>query len=105
MYYLDVKETYFQGYRDCLDTVLKDPKGCICNYTEMKKECVYCKPFYDEKDNDRLDLDAKKFIFSSQRDWEIVKKQLQAIGRTGVRVSYYFIKILEYKILYNLEFV
>ena len=48
MYFLDVKESYFQGYHDALDPVFKDPKGQICNYTEMKKKFIYAEPFYDD---------------------------------------------------------
>ena len=88
MYFLDMKESYFQGYRDALDPVFKDPKGRICNYTEMKKKFVYAEPFYDDSAHQRLDVDAKKFLFSSQADWNNVKRQLQSIDRVGVRVSF-----------------
>ena len=87
MYFLDVKESYFQGYHDALDPVFKDPKGRICNYTEMKKKFMYTEPFYDDSAHQQLDIDAKKFLFSSQADWNNVKRQLQSIDRVGVRVS------------------
>ena len=65
MYFLDMKESYFQGYRKALDPVFKDPKGLICNYTEMKKKFVYAEPFYYDSVHHQLDVDAKKFLFSS----------------------------------------
>ena len=54
---------------------------------EMKKKFVYAEPFYDNSAHQRLNVDAKKFLFLSQADWNNVKQQLQSIDRVGVRVS------------------
>ena len=73
MYFLNMKESYIQGYRDTLDPVFKDPKDRICNYKEMKKKFVYAEPFIDDSAHQRLDVDARKLLFSSQADWNMVK--------------------------------
>ena len=54
----------------------------------MKKKFIYAEPFHDDSAHQQFDVDAKKFLFSSQADWNIVKRQLQSIDRVGVRVSF-----------------
>ena len=83
-----MKETYFQGYRDALDPVFKDPRGRICQYTDMKQKVVYGRPYYDEEANRRLNIEAKKFLFRSNSDWNNVKKIITDINRLPVSVSF-----------------
>ena len=54
IYWYDVREPYFNAYRDCMDPVYKDPLGRICEYTEMKKKTIYKQPFYRENMRERI---------------------------------------------------
>ena len=87
MYFLDVKETYFQGYRDALDPVYKDPRGKICKYSEMNKKFVYGTPFYNGDEDRKLNIETKKYLFRSNSDWTHVKRIVTDLNRLPVAVS------------------
>ena len=37
MYFYDVRESYFDVFREVMNPFYKDPNGKICTYTEMKR--------------------------------------------------------------------
>ena len=74
IYWLDVRESYFNGYRESMDPFYKDPFGCICQYTEMKKRIIYKEPFYKEHDKDKIDAEGRNCFLMSNDDYKIVKK-------------------------------
>ena len=87
MFYLDVKETYFDGYRDALDPVYKDPRGKIFKYNETNVKFVYGEPFYTADQEKKLGLEAKKFFFKSNTEWSQVKNIVTGLNRVPVGVS------------------
>ena len=89
MYYVDVKETYFQGYRDALDPVYKDPRGKICKYNEMNQKFVYGKPYYTADQEKKLTLETKKFLFKTNMEWTHVKRIVTDLERLPVSVSFF----------------
>ena len=95
MHFLDVKESYFNSYRNHLEDVFKAPGSCIVQYQEMRPEQLYKKPYYRESDREFIDEEARKFLFSSNEDLKNVKRTLQGIKRTMVQLS--FSKLIIYK--------
>ena len=95
MHFLDVKESYFNLYRNHLEDVFKAPGGRIVQYEEMRPEQLYKKPYYRESDREFIDEEARKFLFSSNKDLKNVKRTLQGLKRTMVQAS--FLKLIIYK--------
>ena len=73
LHWLDVKESYFNSYRQNLEDVFKAPGGRIVQYDEMKPEQLYKKPYYRESDREYIDEEARKFLFASNEDLKSVK--------------------------------
>ena len=93
IHFLDVRESYFDGYREKLDSFFKsaggeDPK----NYQDTRTKSVYRERFYSEEQMDKVDAEARKFLFYSNADFANVKRQLQAMKRVLVKVSIFFLK-------------
>ena len=88
LHWLDVKESYFNSYRQNLEDVFKAPGGCIVQYDEMKPEQLYKKPYYRESDREYIDEEARKFLFASNEDLKSVKRTLQGMKRSMVQVSF-----------------
>ena len=97
MHFLDVKESYFNSYREHLEDVFRAPGGRIVQYEEMRPEQLYKKPYYRETDREFIDEEARKFLFSSNDDLKNVKRTLQGLKRTMVQVSFLKIIIIMYK--------
>ena len=100
IYWLDVHESYFNGYRESMDPFYKDPFGHICQYTEMKKRIIYKEPFYKEHHKDKIDAEGRKCFLTSNDDYKIMKRQLQILNRTvaAVRIFNLLIKfVYKYK--------
>ena len=95
MHFLDVKESYFNSYRNHLEDVYKAPGSRIVQYEEMRPEQLYKKPYYRESDREFIDEEARKFLFSSNEDLKNVKRTLQGLKRSMVQVS--FLKLIIYK--------
>ena len=95
MHFLDVKESYFNSYRNHLEDVFKAPGGRIVQYEEMRPEQLHKKPYYRESDREFIDEEARKFLFSSNEDLKNVKRTLQGIKRTMFQVR--FLKLIIYK--------
>ena len=49
LHWLDVKESYFNSYRENLEDVFKASGGHIIQYEEMKPQQLYKKPYYRER--------------------------------------------------------
>ena len=88
LHWLDVKESYFNSYREKLEDVFKAPGGRIIQYEEMKQEQLYKKPYYRESNREYIDEEARKFLFVSNDDLKNVKRTLQGMKRTMVQVSF-----------------
>ena len=88
LHWLDVKESYFNSYRENLEDVFKAPGVRIIQYEEMKLEQLYKKPYYRESDREYINKEARKFLFVSNDDLKNVKRTLQGIKRTMVQVSF-----------------
>ena len=88
LHWLDVKESYFNSYRENLEDVFKAPGGCIIQYEEMKPEQLYKKPYYRESDRKYTDEEARKFLFASNDDLKNVKRTPQGMKRTMVQVHF-----------------
>ena len=88
LHWLDVKESYFNSYRENLEDVFKAPGGHIIQYEEMKPEQSYKKLYYRENDRGYIDEEARKFLFASNDDLKNVKRTLQGMKRTMVQVSF-----------------
>lgn len=84
MYWVDVRESYFNGYRQCIDPFYKDPFDNICDYSQMKKRAVYHEPFYTGET--KIEPDARVLLMQSNDDYRVIKQQLQKLNRVGVRV-------------------
>ena len=95
LHFLDVKESYFNSYRNHLEDAFKAPGGRIVQYEEMRLEQLYKKPYYRKSDQEFIDEEARKFLFSSNEDLKNVKRTLQGLIRTMVQVS--FLKLIIYK--------
>ena len=78
-----------------MEDVFRAPGGCIVQYEEMRPEQLYKKPYYQESDRKFIDEEARKFLFSSNKDLKNVKRILQGLKRTMVQVS--FLKLIIYK--------
>ena len=83
MHFLDVKESYFNSYRNHLEDVFKAPGGRIVQYEEMRPEQLYKKPYYRELDREFIDEEARKFLFSSNEDLKNVKRTLQGLKKNN----------------------
>ena len=88
LHWLDVKESYFNSYRENLEDVFKAQGGHIIQYEEMKPEQLYKKPYYRESDREYIDKEARKFLFVSNDDLKNVKRTLQGMKITMVQVSF-----------------
>ena len=95
LHWLDVKESYFNSYRQHLEDVFKAPGRRIILYEEMKPEQLYKKPYYQESDSEYIDEEARKFLFGSNEDLKSVKQALQGIKRSMVQVSFELLIILK----------
>ena len=69
MYFYDVRESYFDAYRDVMNPFYKDPNGRICTYTEMKRHSVYYEPFYLNEDKHHVGEEGRKYMMPSDRLW------------------------------------
>ena len=85
MYWLDVRESYFNGYRECMNPFYKDAFGRICVYKEMKNRALYREPSY--LSDTRIEADACLLLMKSNEEYRVVKRQLQSLNRAGVLVS------------------
>ena len=88
-----MKESYFDSYQNHLEDVFRDPGGHIVQYEGIKPEQLYKKPYYRESDREYIDEEARKFLFSSNKDLKHVKRTLQGMKRTMVQVSFLKLKI------------
>ena len=95
LHWLDVKESYFNSYRQNLEDVFKAPGGRIVQYDEMKPEQLYKKPYYRESDREYIDEEARKFLFASNEDLKSVKRTLQGMKRSMVQVSFEILIIIK----------
>ena len=95
LHWLDVKESYFNSYRQNLEDVFKAPGSRIVQYEEMKPEQLYKKPYYRESDREYIDEEARKFLFASNEDLKSVKRTLQGIKRSMVQVSFEILIIIK----------
>ena len=88
MHWFDVTEEYFNAYRDNMDPFFKSPDGTIFTYDEVRPTCVYKTPYYTDEDTRKVGPDARKFLMASNKDYEVVKKQVQSLKRTLTTVSF-----------------
>ena len=88
IHWFDVRESYFNGFRQNLSSFFKAHEGMICEYDEMKKTSLYCKPFYREHEKDLVMEEARQFLFWSNKDYSDMKQKCQGFGRTMVQVIY-----------------
>ena len=71
---MDVREPYFNAYRQFMDGFFKAENGKICEYDEIQPRSLYRKPFYREDQKDLVDMEARKFLFYDNQDWASVKR-------------------------------
>ena len=53
MYWYDIREEYFNAYREQMDPFYKDPNGVIFDYDEVDRSRIYSEPFYTEEQKDQ----------------------------------------------------
>ena len=87
LYFYDVRESFFDAYRDVMNPFFKDPNGKIMTYTEVKKRAVYHRPFYTREDTERIGDEARKFVMYSETDWTKADKLVRNMGRVSVQVN------------------
>ena len=87
LHWFDVKENYFNEYRDNMDGFFKAPGGKIKKYDEMKRKNIYKLPYYRESNHSYIDEEARKFLFSSNEDFANCKKICQKLKRSMIQVS------------------
>ena len=82
LYFTDVREDYFEGYRTHLHPFYKDKDGVIVDYEEMSPDFLYRKPLYTQKQMKSISLEAQRLVMYNNKDYEKIKKKLQEMGRT-----------------------
>ena len=83
----DIQETYFNGYRDVLNPVYKDPAGIIFEHAETNRRKTYNEPLIDSSKINKMDVEARKCLMKDQSDWKNIKRKLQMYNRSPLRVS------------------
>ena len=86
MYFYDVREPYFDAYREVMNPFYKDPNGKICTYTEMKQRSVYHEPFYTNEDKRHVGEEGRKYMMPSDKLWTKSCKILTSLDRVAVQV-------------------
>ena len=94
VYFLDVAQTYFDGYRDILDPVYKHAKGWTKTYVKG-----YTTPTVDQSMYQKIDIEGKKYLLKSNTDWKSVKQELQKMNRKGMAVSIQILILKNYLVL------
>ncbi|MCG8624590.1 MAG: hypothetical protein MJE68_21670, partial [Proteobacteria bacterium] len=82
LYYQDIREDYFDGFRKHLHPFFKAKDGNILEYDECSPQFLYQKPLYTAKMEKTLSIEAKRLLMYSNKDYEKVKQKLQKLGRS-----------------------
>ena len=92
MHWFDVKESYFNAYREQMDPFYKDPNGLILDYDEVEQcRILYKEPYYLEEIRDLIEPEGHKYFIATPDDWSCIKRQLRSLKRVGVMVSVLYI--------------
>ena len=84
-----MRDSYFDAYRSAMNPFFKDPNGKICEYDEMKDRGIYRVPYYTEEEEHQVDVEARKYMFCSNTDYQQVRKMSQGMKRGLVKVGLY----------------
>ena len=84
---MDVRENYFDGFRERMETFFKSQTGKLVQYNEVRQRSVYSQPFYTTEVSNRIDKEARKFFMSSDTDYRKVKRIVEGLNRVMVPVS------------------
>ena len=98
MHWFDVRDIYFDTYRDNMEAFFKAPGGKIFRHKETKVRKGYEKPYYSAEDKEHVDEESRKFMFKSNDDKRHCKRIIQGLSRSLVQVSlvfYFFSDYLE----------
>ena len=92
MYFYDVKQDYFDGWRENLHPIYRAEGGRILDYNECKLDVLYTKPLYTAKQKKYISYDAQRYLMYSTDDYEKVTHQLQLMKRK-IAVVRQFLKL------------
>ena len=87
MHWFDVKDIYFDAYRENLKGFFKVPGGRIFKYKETKTRKLYEKLYYSAEDKNYVDEESRKFLFKTNDDMRHCKRILQGMSLSLVQVS------------------
>ena len=86
VYFQDVRESYFNTYRQYIDDFFRASDKEICNYVDTHPQSLYRTPYYKDNDPNKPDLETRKFYFSSKGDFTHCKKIINNLGRNMIQV-------------------
>ena len=89
IHFLDVKETYFNGYRSALDSFYKnsDPERRIYDYKKIRIRGVYRPPYYTDADIPKVNQVSRKFFFATNAHYNSCNNKLAKLNRTMTTVG------------------
>ena len=90
MHWFDVRDIYFDTYRENMEGFFKAPGDKIFRHRETKARKGYEKPYYSEEDKLHVDEESRKFMFKTDDDKRHCKRIVQGLSHSLVQVSFVF---------------
>ena len=90
MHWFDVRDNYFDAYRDNMEGFFKAPGGKIFKHRETRARKGYQQPYYSADDKKYVDEESRKFMFRSDDDKRHCKRIVQGLSHSLVQVSLLF---------------